>query len=121
LERGAEGAVALAKFLGKNPPEPEFLHAAAKNGSRLAIRIFDEAGRALGVAVSNLVNGLNPDGFVLAGGVASAGRFILEPALAEARSRIMNPKEQKLKIRLRSLGDDGACLGAALLAREPRA
>jgi len=121
LERGAEGAVALAKFLGKNPPEPEFLHAAAKNGSRLAIRIFDEAGRALGVAVSNLVNGLNPDVFVLAGGVASAGRFILEPALAEARSRIMNPKEQKLKIRLRSLGDDGACLGAALLAREPRA
>jgi glucokinase len=73
------------------------------------------------VAVANLVNGLNPDLFVLAGGVSRAGKWIMEPALAEARSRIMNPRQQKLKIRLRALGDDGASLGAALLVREPRA
>ncbi len=121
LARGEAGAASLARFLGKHPADPERLHAAAKAGKTLAVRLFEEAGRALGVAVANLVNGLNPDLFVLAGGVSSAGKFILEPALAEARSRIMNPKEQKLKIRLRSLGDDGASLGAALLAREPRA
>lgn len=121
LARGEEGAASLQRFLGKNAPDPEQLHKAAKAGKSLAARLYEEAGRALGVAVANLVNGLNPDLFVLAGGVSRAGRWILEPALDEARKRIMNPEQQKLKIRLRALGDDGACLGAALLAREPRA
>jgi len=121
LARGEEGAASLARFLGKRPPDPKRLCAAAKAGKSLAVRIYRESGRALGVAVANLVNALNPELFVLAGGVSQAGKWILEPALAEARSRIMNPKQQKLKIRLRALGEDGASLGAALLAREPRA
>ena len=120
LAHGEAGAASLRRFLGGKDPDPEQLHLAAKSGKSLAIRIFDEAGRALGVAVANLVNGLNPDLFVLAGGVSRAGRWILEPALDEARNRIMNPRQQKLKIRLRALGDDGASIGAALLAREPR-
>jgi glucokinase len=121
IAQGEEGGASLARFLGKNPPDPKQLCAAAKAGKGMAIRIFEEAGRSLGVAVANLVNGLNPDLFVLAGGVSRAGKWIMEPALAEARSRIMNPRQQKLKIRLRALGDDGASLGAALLVREPRA
>jgi len=55
---------------------------------------------------------------ILAGGVSAAGAYILEPARAEAAARLMDPTQQTLDLRLRALGDDGAALGAALLAAE---
>ena len=105
----------------KRSTTPAALAAAAREGDRLAATLLAEAGAAVGVAAANLINALDPDLIVLAGGVSRAGRFILEPARLQARRRIMNPDVQKCRFRLRALGDDGAALGAALLARESSA
>lgn len=121
LDRKVRGAVALARRLRGAAPEPAALAAAAREGDRLAATLLAEAGAAVGVAAANLINALDPDLIVLAGGVSRAGRFILEPARLQARRRIMNPDVQKCRLRLRALGDDGAALGAALLARESSA
>ena len=121
LARKVRGSAALARLLGTAAPEPAALAAAARKGNRLAVSLLAEAGAAVGVAAANLVNALDPDLILLAGGVSRAGRFILEPARREARRRIMNPAVQQHRICLRALGDDGAALGAALLARESSA
>ena len=99
-------------------PAPRALHAAARAGSALARELLAEAGRALGVGIASCINAFAPDCIVVAGGVAGAGSALLGPARAEAAARLMDPEHQRLDLRLRALGDDGAALGAALLAAE---
>ncbi|MDP6528706.1 MAG: ROK family protein [Gemmatimonadota bacterium] len=118
LARGAPGSRMLAVRLRGEDPTPAALSRAARDGSALATALFAEAGRALGVAVASLVHIFDPDRVLLAGGVSAAGRLLLDPAREEARSRVMDPTVQKHGLRLRKLGDDGAALGAALLAME---
>ncbi|MBN2170330.1 MAG: ROK family protein [Candidatus Krumholzibacteriota bacterium] len=120
LARRRPGHRALAARLGGAEPGPAALDRAARAGDRLARALWDEAGRALGVAVASYVNIFAPDRIVIAGGVSRAGRLLLDPARAEARARLMDPAAQRLDLRLRALGDDGAAVGAALLARESR-
>ncbi|MCB9514163.1 MAG: ROK family protein [Candidatus Latescibacteria bacterium] len=70
--------------------------------------------------MTSIINAFAPERVILAGGVAAAGALVLGPARAEARARLMNPRVQRLDLRLRALGNDGAALGAALLAAERR-
>jgi len=120
LARGRRGHGALRRYLAGRAPTPARLSQAARAGNALARELLADLGRALGVAIASYVNIFAPERVILAGGVSRAGHFILDPARAEARSRLMNPAVQVLDLRLRALGDDGAALGAALLARERR-
>ncbi|MCB1161883.1 ROK family protein [bacterium] len=120
LARRRAGHAALTRALGGGAPDPRALAAAARGGSALARELLAEAGRALGVAVTSIINAFAPERVILAGGVAAAGALVLGPARAEARARLMNPRVQRLDLRLRALGNDGAALGAALLAAERR-
>ncbi len=45
---------------------------AARDGDELAIKIYQEAGRYLGIGVANLINLFNPDTIVFGGGVMKA-------------------------------------------------
>ncbi len=120
LARRRLGHRELAARLGGADPQPAALARAAKSGSRLAVELFTEVGRALGVAIASYVNIFAPERIILAGGVSRAGRLILDPAREEAHGRLMDASAQTLELRLRSLGDDGAAIGAALLAEESR-
>ncbi len=118
LARGRRGHAKLAKLLGGEPPTPRALHAAAGEGSGLARELFAEAGRALGVGIANCINAFAPERVVIAGGVSRAGELLFEPALQEIPAWLMNAEVQHVDVRPRALGDDGAALGAALLAVE---
>ncbi len=67
------------KFLGKImlPLEIENM---ARRGNRKAKRVYDEAGKYLGIGLTNLNNILNPDIFVLGGGLSYSGSILIEPA-----------------------------------------
>ncbi len=55
------------------------LIAAAQAGDRAAQKLFAQAGRRIGTALTSLVNLLNPGIIVIGGGVTRAGAFFLEP------------------------------------------
>jgi glucokinase len=118
LARRAPGHRELTRLLAGAAPAPQALHAAARAGSGLARELLADAGRALGVGIASCINAFAPDCIVIAGGVAGAGDYLIEPARAEAAARLMDPVHQRLDLRSRALGDDGAALGAALLAAE---
>ena len=120
IARKRPGFRALAKLLAGDRPSPRRLSLAAKAGDPLARELLGEAGRALGVAIATYINVFAPERVLIAGGVSRAGRLLLGPAEAEARARVMNAEAQRIELRLRSLGDDGAAIGAALLAEARR-
>jgi glucokinase len=128
----ARARQALAAAVGSGGPLAEQLArgddltardvgAAAQAGDRLALEVFEETGRWLGVGIANLVNALNPDAVIIGGGVAMVGEPLLGAARREVVSRVMPPLAEALSILPAALGDEGGVLGAALLALEPAA
>lgn len=69
----------LYKLLNNNIHEltPKVLYDAAKNKDRFALEQWKRYGEYIGVAVSNLVNIINPQMIVFTGGVSKASKFFL--------------------------------------------
>jgi glucokinase len=90
---------------------------AAEAGDRLAAQVGDRAARALGIALTGLVNLLNPSLIVFGGGVVTDGwlmqrasRWVMEHAMPVARSTLQGIVPSQMKP-----GETGL-LGAASLA-----
>lgn len=62
------------------------VHAAQKadSGNKIMQRIFDDAGRYLGIGIANLINLLNPRYVILTGGVLDASERLLDQARKHA-------------------------------------
>ena len=83
---------------------------AAQEGDELALRIFEDMGRYLGLGIATLINLFNPEFVVLSGRLSRAHKFfspILEKTIHERTWRALQ-KEVKLS----QLGDQDVCLGA---------
>jgi glucokinase len=94
---------------------PETIQAAALKGDKLARRIWKEAGEYLGIALSGVINLLNPEVMVFGGGVARAGELIFKPMKAEIRKRTFKTPFEKVKFTCTRFGEDLGVIGAALL------
>jgi len=88
----------------------------AISGDEKARRVFESAGRYLGIALSGLVNVLNPEAIVLGGGVAASWDFLIEPVRREIASRCYEATARRVKICRAHLGEDAGILGAARVA-----
>lgn len=89
---------------------------AARDGDTLALNIFAEAGRYLGIAAAGLANLLNLEAFIIGGGVAESFD-LLEPAVrAEIDQRTFPVNGARLKVLKGTLGDDAGILGSAAMA-----
>lgn len=91
------------------------LAAAAFAGDRLALDIFENAGRALGIAAAAVVNLLNIEAIVVGGGVAESFPLFAVAMDNEMRSRAFAPAVSSVRIVKGELGDDAGLLGAAAL------
>lgn len=98
--------------------EPRDLSEAANRGNQLAIDILRDAGEKLGYALINYVHTLDIRKIVVSGGVAKAGKWILEPAYETAMKQLMPPFRTDFEILPELLGNEAALLGAATLALE---
>ncbi len=94
---------------------PETIQVAALKGDKLARRIWKEAGEYLGIALSGVINLLNPEVIVFGGGVARAGELIFKPMKAEIRKRTFKTPFEKVKFTCTRFGEDLGVIGAALL------
>ncbi|MFQ5867101.1 MAG: ROK family protein [bacterium] len=93
----------------------ETIQAAALQGDKLARRIWKEAGEYLGIALSGVINLLNPGVIVFGGGVAKAEELIFKPMKAEIRKRTFRAPFEKVKFTRTKFGEDLGVIGAALL------
>ncbi|MGB7440434.1 MAG: ROK family protein [Coleofasciculaceae cyanobacterium] len=87
---------------------------AAEKGDELAIQALEKAGWALGVGISNTANLVNPELFILGGGVTKSGEAFWQTLCQAARETAM--PEVEFEIIPAALGDDAPLWGAVALA-----
>ncbi len=87
---------------------------AAIQGDELAIKVISLAGWALGVSIGNVANLVNPEQFVLGGGVMKAGKLLWETVQRVARETAL--PEVSFDIVPAALGDHAPLWGAVALA-----
>jgi glucokinase len=97
---------------------PEIIDRASKAGDKLALGIWQETGRYIGVALAGLVNVFNPERIVIGGGVALAGEVLFASIRKTVSLRAMEAPARKVKIVPAKLGDEAGLLGASILAAE---
>ena len=90
--------------------------AAVAAGDVDAVRIWDDALRALAEQLARLVAILAPEAVVIGGGLAQAGPALFEP-LRERLDALLSFHRRPALVRA-SLGDDAGLLGTALAARD---
>lgn len=95
---------------------PEAVAAAAAEGDGLAQDLLAEAGRRLGTAASWLINLLNPEVLVVAGGLAEAGEGLLGPLRQTVEEHTLPQSAAGVEIKASALGQDAEVRGAVLLA-----
>ncbi len=94
--------------------------AAAHDGDSVACEILAEVGTWLGLGIGGLVNILDPQVVVVAGGVASAGDLLLEPARAAFHETVEGMDHRPgVPIVAGELGEHTGVIGAAGLVLEP--
>ena len=91
---------------------------ATAGGDVLARTVYAEAGRCLGIACASLINLFNPQRIVIGGGVSAAGALLLDPAIAEARTRCYPNLFEACRIVPAMLGTNAGVIGAAIWARD---
>ncbi len=82
-------------------------------GDPYAHEVMKETAKFLGVGVANLINALNPDAIVIAGGVTRAGDHLFGPLLKEVRRRAFRSAVEACRIVPATLPETAGVIGAA--------
>lgn len=93
----------------------EYIFALAKSGDPLAEYIVEEMAKKLGIALAQIACIVNPEIFVIGGGVAAAGDFLLEKIQRYYQAHAFHAA-QNTRFVLASLGNDAGIYGGAKLA-----
>ncbi|MDO3412770.1 ROK family transcriptional regulator [Saccharibacillus sp. CPCC 101409] len=88
----------------------------ARSGHAGALALYDEIGRRLGIGVTNLVNGFNPEKIVVGGPLTEAKEWIEPAMLRTIAERALPYHRRELAVSFSELGSRSAVIGAAHLA-----
>jgi len=91
----------------------ELVAQAAMEGDEVATSVMYRAATLLGIAVAGLTNLLNPELFVIGGGVVKAGSLIFDPIREQVDRIAYKWSASILEIVPATLGDDAGIIGAA--------
>ena len=114
----------MKKLLDENPDTPCVLRGtefaakdvfdAARNGDALAAREVDEMSDTLGMALANIASTVDPEAFLVGGGVARAGDVLFAP-LNKHFQEYAFKSCREIHIKQASLGNDAGIYGAVRL------
>jgi len=120
-ERRQEAGALLA--LGDGTPEGvqgSHITQAAQMGDPVAVEAFANVGTWLGRGLADLTAIVDPDAFVIGGGVSEAGDLLLASARRTLSEKVFGGTNRPLPQLLAArLGNDAGIVGAADLARQP--
>ncbi len=100
---------------------PATVAEAAAAGDLVALQVLAETGFYVGVGVANLINMLNPERFVIGGGIAQAGEPLWGPLRRTVAARAVPLQARIAELVPSKLGDEAGVVGALVLAREQAA
>ncbi len=93
---------------------------AAHDGDALALEVVRDTAKFLATGVANLLNLINPDVVVIAGGVTKAGDHLFEPLRAEVKRRAFRPAVAACRIVPGSLPGTAGMVGAVATFKAQR-
>lgn len=113
LEKGGESV--LSKMCGgdREAITAEMIGTAAREGDPLALDVLGETGEWLGLGIASLVNLLNPEKVILAGGMAEAGDLLFETIRKSVLLNAFEVPAARAEIIPSALGPDSGAVGAA--------
>ena len=85
---------------------------AAKEGDELALEVMDTVGHYLGIVLAQLALTVDPDIFVIGGGVSKAGPFLID-IIEKHYKQYVAISQDRAVIGLAKLGNDAGIYGAA--------
>src|SRR5690349_10293318 len=100
---------------GSNSLSAQSIFEAGLQGDELALEIFRRMGVYLGIGLANLINILNPQMIVIAGGVVNGWDLFEKHMLHEVEERAFPLLAARVKIVRAECADDAGLLGAARL------
>jgi predicted NBD/HSP70 family sugar kinase len=107
------GEEALLRAAGVRSGRGPALKAAAVAGDPAALRALEEAGVALGIALSGAVNLLDPQAVVVGGPLADLAPWLLPGVRRELAVRVTDRQWRTQDVVISRLGHDGVLRGAA--------
>jgi glucokinase len=89
---------------------------AAEKGDELALNVFEETARYLGIGLANAVAVTNPEAIIIQGGLAKAGDLLFKPTSYYLEENLLNIYKGKVKLLGSGLKNNNAAIvGAAAL------
>src|SRR5215204_5841924 len=96
----------------------EKVYEAGRDGDELALAVFKRFGMYLGIGLANLINLIDPQIIVIAGGAVNGWDLFAEEMYRQVDERAFRTTaQQQVKIARAECGDNAGLLGAARLAR----
>ena len=98
---------------------PRVIAELCDKGDAMAIETFRRTGEALGLGLANYASVMDPEAFIFTGGIARAGKWLMEPAQKAFEEHVFHNIKGKVKF-LSSELEEGErnILGASVLAWE---
>jgi glucokinase len=107
----------MAKFAGSvDAITAKHVAQAASEYDEVALDVMHEAGRWLGIGLSNIANLFDPETIVLGGGVIKAGESFLGVARDTLVAMTAAQRRRPMRLDVTALGSDAGIIGAAALA-----
>lgn len=88
---------------------------AAKNGDEMSIIVLKEAARYIGIAITNLINILNPTAIVVVGEIFENTTYAIDTLSEIVKNRGFKLSSENVRIIRSLLGRDASVIGAATL------
>lgn len=110
LSRFPESLIADLKVI-----TPVAVFNAGKANDKLSLEAFRCVGMYLGIALSDLINVLNPEVIVIGGGASAGWDLFIEHVRGQIKMRVFREPGERAKIVRAALGDAAGILGAARL------
>ncbi len=124
----AKGIVRIAHRILDSTEEPSMLREPkrlsakkvfdmAKEGDKVAIRVIDSFGRYLGLALAHVAQVVDPEVFVIGGGVSRAGQIVTDAVSKYYEENVMFALKNK-QFNLAELGNEAGIYGSARMVIE---
>ena len=116
LKRGRKSKI--SRLVNSQPEHKaiRYVFQAAGRGDRFALKIVNEAGYFLGLAIANAVNYADPELVVLTGYVTHGSGGMLLPIIrGVVNEHTVNGKARRIRIEEGALGENSALIGVATL------
>ncbi|HBA85413.1 MAG TPA: sugar kinase [Verrucomicrobia bacterium] len=113
-----EGRKSIIKEMAKEASDditPKLIEQAARKGDALALEIFDYVADCLATVFASVTYLIQPQAFIVGGGVAQAGKFLFEPLQQHLKERLSPYFSEHIVVKTAELGNDAGMIGSATL------